>query len=105
MQHANESGGGVNLTAFMSNSNLNLTSQRPSLGAVNASQQQSHLNTNFAFSTANLSAINEQNKTIHTSISCHELNVKHNHSFINNSMQSAFHFQLAGFIDPDAGRH
>lgn len=65
---------------------------------------QSHLTSTFAFSSANLSSISEQTKSLHSSVSCHEFNIKNSHNLLSTSMQSSFQFQLAGFIDPDAGK-
>jgi hypothetical protein len=49
--------------------------------------------------------VNDPNKLMHGSLSCHELHLKQNYN-INptNPIPAGFHFHLAGFIDPDAGK-
>jgi hypothetical protein len=67
-----------------------------------------HQNNPNSFSSSNITNntsylnVDSTIKTIHNSISCHELHLKHNncHSGTN---PIGFHFHLAGFIDPDAG--
>ena len=69
-----------------------------------------HHNNPNSFSSSNITNntsylnVDSNVKTIHNSISCHELHLKHNYYHnATNSIPTGFHFHLAGFIDPDAG--
>jgi hypothetical protein len=79
--------------------NLNsLTSQTN--GHLNENSQSTYQNPNTA------SFLEPPNKSLHSSYSCHELSIKQSHqNGTTNSVQSGFHFHLAGFIDPEAGKY
>ena len=81
-------------TSFLSHSNSAMHHNNPnSFSSSNITNNTSYLN------------VDSNTKSMHNSISCHELHLKHNyhHNSLSNPIASGFHFHLAGFIDPDAG--
>ena len=85
----------------------------------NTSNNTQHSNMTWSSSSSNFadyhhSHLNNQQPPQHghlemnkaNSISCHELSIKHNYhqNSVASTLQSGFHFHLAGFIDPEAGK-
>jgi hypothetical protein len=99
-------------------SNLKFGTSNNSLATANSQQpqqqHQSQLNPNptglylgghssVAASSHVINGTESQRPSMHVSASAADMHLKHNFHTLNATVQSGFHFHLAGFIDPEAG--
>ena len=82
------------------NNNNNLVTSSPANAVMMSS---SSINLAGVSTSGNNDQLLNAPKLLHSSHSCHEFYLKHNHNNVHSSLQSSFHFHLAGLIDPEAG--